>query len=333
MGHRCAFLLSLLVFASALTFEELNAESLDSYTLSVKRVLANYRSTTPYIFLNGLGVFFVHESKGINASIPFSPPLFDRLKQVTHPLLASYVLVDPVLRGGGGAISVSLAKNISSYLSLLLEMESSIDSDAILQTNSSYVNAAHVMFNVTSAFLSSVLTNGNVTTEITDSFLKSPEILEAVHVLAYGAANAQLEDLNTAVNQWQTLVDPEQWNEMRVILTLSHMPRRGEAHVQYFAKLLNSNATSGRRIIYAEGFGVNWDGALWLLGEHLLDFDTGRNLFDDDERLHHDLLAPEATEIVDQIFPPHAAFASRRGQGCPMMAMTNKKRRKREELK
>ena len=58
----------------------------------------------------------------------------------------------------------------------------------------------------------------------------------------------------------------------------------------------------------------NWEGALWLLGEHLLDFDTGATLFDNPERLHHDLLEPAAMEYLDTLH-----FSSRRGGGCPVM--------------
>ena len=81
----------------------------------------------------------------------------------------------------------------------------------------------------------------------------------------------------------------------------SAMPRQQNLAVQYFAWLL-SEPGEGKRIVYSESV---WDEqkALGLLATHQIDGDIGAAFFDDDRRMHRDLLADAAKDILKGMEP------------------------------
>ncbi len=93
------------------------------------------------------------------------------------------------------------------------------------------------------------------------------------------AVRAQIDGLHAQVSAWRRQLSPEEWRQLRVVISGSQMPRKGNAAVQYFARLLGEPG-EGRRIIYAEGL-FEEERALRLLGTHLLDREIGIIFFDD----------------------------------------------------
>jgi hypothetical protein len=313
------FLIVFLLFSpsrAADPFEELNNMSLGLYESSLSVVLDTYLASTPIFFCNGQAIYFIYQAKGINASIPFAPDVFTRLKQVSHPLLSAFSVTDDSLQLQEPLTAPAIS-NITNYLTLLKALPGQIVSDKILKQNASFVEAALTIANMTTMYLSEVLQKGTATQALVEQYLKANVTMEALSVTAMAAAKAQLEDLNQFVQSFVGMIPADAWSRMRVLLVYGHMSRYSELHVQYFARLFNCSETDGSRLVYAEALS-GWEKPLIYLTKHIVDFDIGTGLFDDPTRLHHDLLAPQATELLPQILPHHLDRAHRTGE-CPMM--------------
>ncbi len=64
-------------------------------------------------------------------------------------------------------------------------------------------------------------------------------------------------------------------------------------------RLLGTPIYADRRVVYFEG--QDEAGALDLLGTTILDFEASRSIFDDEERLHRDVLADATTRYLDEL--------------------------------
>lgn len=111
---------------------------------------------------------------------------------------------------------------------------------------------------------------------------------------AMDAARAEIADLDAAVAATRLLLGPE-FARLCVVVPGAHMAREGELALQYFEQLLGER--EGLRLVFAEGL---WHEAaqLELLGTHLLDASVGEGFFGDARRMHRDLLADAAAQLL-----------------------------------
>jgi len=113
------------------------------------------------------------------------------------------------------------------------------------------------------------------------------------------AARSQLDGLHKQVSAWQAELTPDEWRQLRVVIMGSALPRVGNLAKQYFSRLLGEPG-EGLRIIYAEAI-FDEARALSLLGTNLLDREVGVAFFDDEKRMHRDLLADAATAYLKEM--------------------------------
>lgn len=112
---------------------------------------------------------------------------------------------------------------------------------------------------------------------------------------ALDAARAEIADLDAAITAVHRLLGPAELERLHVIVVGAHMAREGEIAMQYFQQLLGER--EGLRLVFAEGL---WDepSELQLLATHLLDASLGEGFFGDARRLHRDLLADAAAQVL-----------------------------------
>ena len=94
---------------------------------------------------------------------------------------------------------------------------------------------------------------------------------------------AQINLYQTHLTRWRRQLTREQWQQLKVVVIGSQMPRKGNLAVQYFAKLLGVPG-EGKRIVYAESL---WGEkkALALLGKYELDRKAATAFFNEPDRL------------------------------------------------
>ena len=118
---------------------------------------------------------------------------------------------------------------------------------------------------------------------------------------ADAAARLQIDALQAQVQAWRAKLSADDWQRLRAIVVGSQLPRRGALGVQYFARVLGEPG-EGRRVIYAEAL-FDEERALRLAGTHALDRQIGIAFFNDDERMHRDLLADATEHYLQELFP------------------------------
>jgi hypothetical protein len=123
------------------------------------------------------------------------------------------------------------------------------------------------------------------------------EIRPALLANIHDAARLQIDAYHAVVTRWRGELGPKRWDQVRVIVMGSQMPRKGNLAVQYFARMLGQ-AGESQRIVYAESL-YEEPRALSLLGTHLIDSATAQALFGDPRRLDRDIFADAAREYIN----------------------------------
>lgn len=125
------------------------------------------------------------------------------------------------------------------------------------------------------------------------------------------------------MQSWKAQIPEEDWNRLAVVVTGASMPRIGEVTMQYFARLTGkpmeilgaknypwingvnyptddvTPAKRNRRLVYAENIFTE-DAALNLLATTIIDEEIGKAFFDDNMRMHCDLLAESASKRLKE---------------------------------
>lgn len=123
------------------------------------------------------------------------------------------------------------------------------------------------------------------------------------------AAQDQIGTTDRQVSEWKREMSPEELARLRVVVSVGHMPGPGNVAAQYFSATLGEhyegrfeveNVDDRVRVITQEAHSEP-DG-LKLLGTHLLDGEASVAFFGDFARMHRDLLADAAEEILRERF-------------------------------
>ena len=115
------------------------------------------------------------------------------------------------------------------------------------------------------------------------------------------AAAAQLENIDKVVAEWKGGMTDEQWQKLRVIISVGHMPRKQYSIFQYFLRLFNEKE-EGERVITVDA-GVGYEPGMDLLATHALDRKVAIDFFKDKWRMHRDLLSDGARQYLKK-HPP-----------------------------
>ena len=118
---------------------------------------------------------------------------------------------------------------------------------------------------------------------------------------ASDAVAAQLDGYEAVVRRWREAIPADAWADLHVVVAGPQMPRRRNAAVQYFARLMGQDGES-RRLVYAEEL-YEEPRALALLATHRLDTEIGAAFFGNRDRMLYDLLGDAATEWLNHHLP------------------------------
>ena len=170
------------------------------------------------------------------------------------------------------------------------------------------------------ALIDATLGNGLVTKAELREFTRGQK--EDILRNAYEAAEDQVNTMDRQFKAWQAEMTPEERKELRVAVSSVHMARVGNIAMQYFSVVLDE-PFEGRfeeeeikdgdfRLIFTESvFGESE--ILNAVGTHIVDADVGNSFFGDGQRMHRDLLADAAEDILRKKFGRQPA--ARRSSG------------------
>ena len=118
--------------------------------------------------------------------------------------------------------------------------------------------------------------------------------------VASRTAEAQIAGLHDAAGIIRANLGDANWNAAMVVVTGPSTAREGNLQFQYFTRLLGSDAI-GRRLLFAENI-FDAEGALRLVGVHLVDRKVGEIFFGQGARMERDLLSDAATFHLLRLF-------------------------------
>jgi hypothetical protein len=220
--------------------------------------------------------------------VPFPPSIYQRLKEVAHVPLLTFVMLEPTQGQPLDPVKRAEVGYVKELVEASLE---AIDRDGFPPL---LVDRQRTILEKTRTYLTRILKDGKAPTEDLTGFARQTGPLMLAN--ADDAAAAHLHALNTQMEAWRAQMTPDEWRSMHVVVMSAHMARDREIAMQYFARLLGQS-TEGHRLIYAEGL-FEESKALDLLGTHLLDGAASAAFFEDPMRLHRDLLSDGATKAL-----------------------------------
>jgi hypothetical protein len=144
------------------------------------------------------------------------------------------------------------------------------------------------------AFVQQVLNAGSVTRAELDAYAGRMGKLALLN--ADDAEVLEMGTVDKLVREWKSQMSPEEWRNLRVIVSDAHMPREQEREMLYFEALLGENR-EGHRIVFAEN-GEDEQKVLDLLATHRLDEQVAISFFHDPWRMHRDLLSDGAKHWI-----------------------------------
>lgn len=265
---------------------KLNQASRAIYNETRANMLAQAR---PVIILAGDRLILNRGERQITAPIASSD--YDHLKAFAHIALAlDAALID--LPENGGLIEPK-RQQLQQYDAAIEAAAETIDS---LGLSEEQAQRQQKIAAAAREFIRQILSENRCLPARRQSFLRdlSPLIMANVS----DAAEATLKAMDAVVQRWKQDLAPAEWKQLRVIVMGRQLPRKDSLAVQYFAWLLGTEG-EGERIIYAEGI-PDEEGALKLLGTHLIDTQVSIDFFDDSARMKRDLLGDAAAAVLKQ---------------------------------
>jgi hypothetical protein len=205
--------------------------------------------------------------------------------------VAVQVLLTPY---GEAAIGAERLRGLKEYREQLVQAEKALAGRGL---SDEQLKRSNKIFSACRTFLDSVIKMERAKREEVNAFAR--EMAPLVIAQAADAARAQLDTTHEQMGKWRAQLSAQEWKSLHVVIIGSAMPRKGNLAVQYFGRLLGEKG-EGLRIHYAESL---WEEAkaLNLLGVSLVDSSMAVDFFGDDMRMHIDLLAPLADELLKKM--------------------------------
>ena len=228
-------------------------------------------------------------------------PRYHEYKSVAHAPLALFALLRSHV---GSALDETALAELVHYRALVRQGQASLAGRGF---SAEALDLHARILDRSLALIDSVVASGRIDP---DGFLEfariqAPDVLLSTRM----AAEDQIDTTDRQVSEWKREMPPEELANLRAVISVGHMPGPGNVAAQYFSATLGE-PYEGRfeaediddrvRVITQEAHSEP-DG-LKLLGTHLLDGEASVAFFGDFTRMHRDLLADAAEEILIQRF-------------------------------
>ena len=260
-------------------FGELNAAARESYAAA--RALA-LKGDQP-VFLVTDTVTLIRG--GDLGTLPYTPPLYDYLKSISHLPLGTY-------SASIGLLENPTDKRWIDRLRMLLKQLNSAQADL---PKASFTEPQRVrqqnILSLSRIYLDAILMRGSA--DIASINLYSRTLAPLLLANAADAANVQIEGLDQAVRELSKKLKPGEFEKAIAVITGPKTPREGNLQFQYFVYAFGFGS-AGTRVLYMESI-FDREAALGVLRTVLNDRMASQAFFGETYRLERDLMADGAT--------------------------------------
>ena len=276
------FALAIPVFAQSPTpplFNELNLTARESYAAA--RALA-LKNDQPVFLVTDTITLIRGEDLG---SLPYTPPLYDHLKSISHLPLGAYSASMGLL---GNPTDKSWMDRLKALLNQLNNAQ--VDLPKASFTELQRVRQQNIL-SLSRAFLDDILMRE--TTDIASINRYSRAVAPLLLANAADAANVQIAALDQAVHELNKKLKPGEFEKAIAVITGPKTPREGNLQFQYFVYAFGAGS-AGTRVLYMESI-FDREAALGVLKTVLNDRVASQAFFGDTYRLERDMMADGAT--------------------------------------
>jgi hypothetical protein len=273
---------------------ELDERFVQIYEAARSRLLDEQKERA-LIVINDDHMLFFHGSGEPQVIGGLRPPIYDKLKSLNHaPLAIHCLLVDRA--GGDDTISPSTLAALDDYRKQLAAAAGDLDvtneyESGILARELDILGRARI-------FLDRIIREGRVSASDLASYGRAN--LADINASFFAATKAQLDACHEHIMHLrENVLSAEEWASLRVVVTGPHMAHKEQNFLQYFSKLLHTPMYADKRLAYFEGDDI--EGALDLMGTAILDFRVSQAIFDDESRLHRDILADATKQYLHEL--------------------------------
>ncbi len=305
-------------FADSNTSESTLASQLEQSNQNFRQVYKDAKAAAlkkvgPIIIAKGDFLVLYYQAQ--RTEVKYIPKIYHQLKVVDHITLMLYVLLSTYEKET--AFTPNQIRELEGIKHGIDKIKTSLQNTAM---DPALVEMQEKSLVSTANYIDQLLVQKKIIQIQNDSFFRdiAPMLLENASEAAY----FQLDALHEQVQTWKKQIPTDEWNRLAAIIMGPSMPRIGEVTMQYFSRLTgkpleimrtnyswinsvkypiddNQPSKRGRRIVYAENISSETD-ALDLLATHIIDEEIGSAFFDDEMRMHCDLLSEAASKRLEE---------------------------------
>jgi hypothetical protein len=264
---------------------------------AARRQLLEDQKARALIVVDGDSLLLYHGGSEPQVIAGLRPPLYEKLKTLSHVPLAIYCLVVGRNDGGTG-LEPPVLSALQDYRQQLRSAAAELDTTAEVETG--VLSREIAVLDRALAFLDRIVADGRVSQAGLSEYAHAN--VADLNACFAAATRVQLDVCHGHMMRLkETAFSAEDWASLRVVVMGPHMAHKDQNFLQYFSRLLHTPKYACKRVVYFEG--EDRDGALDLMGTAILDFQASRTIFDDETRLHRDVLADATTRYLDELFP------------------------------
>jgi len=285
---------------------ELDERFVEIYEAARRRLLDGQKERA-LILVNEDYMLFYHGGREPQVITGLRPPLYDKLKSLSHVPLAIFCLLSD-RTDSDETISQTELGALDDYRTQLAaaacDLDTSQESDSGVLPHRIDICARAL------DFLDRVIGDGRVSPADLSAFCHAN--VPDLNVSFFAATKAQLDACHARiVHLKESVLSADDWDSLRVVVMGPHMAHKDQNFLQYFAKLLHTPMYTDKRLVYFEGDDI--ESALDLMGTAILDFRASQAVFDDENRLHRDVLADATKLYLDELLSSQRHGAAKSG--------------------
>lgn len=267
---------------------EMNLKLQEFYGINKASMLDEIMTAgSPVITMNPLTLHLPNGTV-LKSTVQNFTPLADVLKECSHTSLLAVVALADTLANADATPDKNFPVTLSNLEQIEWYLTHSPSFTRELLTlkglDSAQIDRNMALFTEVNAFLSKVLQDGEVSLNQLSVFATSL-MKPYINPNIYDGGKSTIDSWHEQVMVWKEVLTQEEWDQMMVILSATHMANEGLLYEQYFSRLLGTPMGLGERVITSQT-----DETFALLATHRIDFLVGQAFFEKPIRMHRDLL-------------------------------------------
>jgi hypothetical protein len=226
---------------------------------------------------------------------------YHELKAISHIPLALHMLLSDVR----GALDEAMRDRLIEFRQLTTPVAAGLDRRGF--TPESLARQRRIL-DASLAFLEQVLADNRVAPGALSALTRA--LFQDLVRNSEDAARDQVETMHATIGAWMQQMTPEERDQLRAVVAVSHMSRPGNVALQYFSVTLGESwegrfdqedLQPGKRVLAAEA-ASDEVAAFEVLATHALDARVADRFFGDEMRMERDLLGDAAERILADMF-------------------------------